>query len=181
MLKEIAKYILWGWGYNKLGTEVDGFYSFDLRKSHKCFKNTIDVAGIKKVSRFIPSVGYKCYYSVKGIEAKASLSDFKNGFCAASAYTYIIAPIGIIPIELIPEKVGLIEVDFGKLAMKKFRNKIDEMEGVSLVVRAKKRIDSRFTDEEAYREWCAETLERTAYRCSQELLFWRNVIEFKGA
>jgi len=181
MLKEIAKYILWGWGYNKLGTEVGGMHSLDLCKPAKDFKNIIDVVGVKKISKHVPSVGYEYYYDVKGIEAKASLSDFKNGFCAAPAYTYIIAPKGIVPKELIPDKIGFIEVDFEAFEIKKGSNKIENMKGVKIIIRAKKRMDKRFTDDKIYRKWCAETLERTAYRCSQELLFWRNVIEFKGA
>lgn len=38
LLKEIAKYILWGWGYNKLATEVGGMYSLDFLQPKKSLK-----------------------------------------------------------------------------------------------------------------------------------------------
>ncbi len=176
MLKEIAKYILWGWGYNKLATEVGGMYSYDFCLTGK---NIIDVAGAKTIHPFIKGQGYQPkYYDIKGIEAKASLSDYKNGFCAAPAHTYIIAPKGIIPAELIPQKIGFIEVDFNRFSLTKQINKVTELTGVEIIVKPKRRIDSRFRDLEAYRKWSADTLERIAYRCSHELLFWRNTIEF---
>jgi hypothetical protein len=179
MLKEIAKYILWSWGYNKLATEVGGMYSYDFRQPNKDFKNVIDVVGAKTIHPFVKGEGYKSkYYEIKGIEAKASLSDFKNGFCAAPAHTYIIAPKGIIPVEHIPDKIGFIEVDFDKFSLKKWSNKIEYITGVELVIKPKRRIDSRFQNIGEYRKWSIDTLERISYRCSQELLFWKNTIEF---
>jgi hypothetical protein len=176
MLKEIGKYILWGWGYNKLATEVAGMYSYDLNILKK---NVIDVVGAKTIHPFVKGEGYKPkYYDIKGIEAKASLSDFKNGFCAAPAHTYIIAPKGIIPKELIPEKIGFIEVDFNSFSMKRGSSRIEDMSGVDIVIKPKRRLDSRFQSKEDYQKWGMDTLERIAYRCSQELLFWRNTIEF---
>ena len=178
LLKEISKYILWGWGYNRLGTEVGDMHSNDLHIDGKDYKSIIDTVGVKKITN--KKIGSKriVHYDVKGIEAKASLSDFKNGFCAAPYYTYIISRINVIPIDLIPDKIGFIEVDLDNFQLKKFSQKIPDMKGVELVRRAKKRIDSRFKDEVAYRKWCAETLERVSYRCGSELLFWRNYIEF---
>ena len=183
LLKEISKYILFGWGYNKLGTEVGGMWDIDISKifynpSHKKWsrKNIVDCVGLKKVSQ---GRG-KFYYDMKAIEAKASLSDYKNGFCGACAKTYIITTPNTIPIELLPRKIGLIEVDLDILKLKKWSQKIPDMQGVNLVRQVNKRIDSRFKDEEAYRKWCQESLERVAYRSSSELLFWRNYIEFSG-
>ena len=177
LLKEISKYILWGWGFNKLGTEVGGMWDYDIsklfHKQGKSQKDIIDCVGIRKVSE---GRG-KFHYDMKGIEAKASLNDFKNGFCAASAYTYIISTMNTIPIELLPPKIGFIEINFDILELKKWSQKIPDMKGVTLVRNAKKRIDSRFKDELAYRKWCAESLERVAYRCGSELLFWRNYID----
>lgn len=178
LLKEISKYILFGWGYNKLGTEVYGMWDNDISKlfykPDKKKKDIIDCVGIKKIRR----KGIKPYFDMRGIEAKASLSDFKNGFCAGIAYTYIICPINTIPLDLIPPKIGLIEVDLNKFQLPKNSQKISDMQGVTVVRTAKKRIDSRFKSEEGYRKWCADSLERIAYRCSSELLFWRNYIEF---
>lgn len=178
LLKEISKYILWGWGYNKLGTEVGGMWDIDISKQFfkqgKSRKEIVDCVGLKKVS-----LGRgKFYYDMKAIEAKASLSDYKNGFCGACARTYIISPVNTIPIDQLPDKIGFIEVDFNIFELKKWSQKIPDMKGVSLVRQAKKRIDSRFKDEEKYRKWCQDSLERVSYRCGSELLFWRNYIEF---
>jgi hypothetical protein len=92
---------------------------------------------------------------------------------------YIISPINTIPIDQIPISIGLIEVDLDNFQLKKYSQKISDMKGVNLVRKAKKRIDSRFKDEETYRKWCAGLLESVAYRCGSELLFWRNYIELK--
>ena len=171
LLKEISKYILFGWGYKMLGTEVGGMWDLDIGKKRK---EIIDCVGIKKIH----VASRKYHYDMKGIEAKASLSDFKNGFCCAPAMSYIICPADVIPIELVPEKIGCITVDLDIFELKKWSQKIPDMKGVILVRKAKKRIDSRFKSEEAYRKWCQECLERVAYRSSSELLFWRNYIEF---
>ena len=183
LLKEISKYILWGWGYNKLGTEVGGMWDIDIselfyKPGNKNYsrKNIIDCVGLKKVSK---GRGKKPYYDARGIEAKASLSDFKNGFCGAIANTYIISPVNTIPIDELPDKIGLIEVNLDNFQLKKYSQKMSDMKGVTLVKRAKKRIDSRFKDEEAYRKWCNGLLEKVAYRSGSELLFWRNYIELK--
>ena len=173
LLKEISKYILFGWGYKMIGTEVHGMWDLDIGKKRK---EIIDCVGLKKV-RVAPR---KFHYDMKGIEAKASLSDFKNGFCCAPAMSYIITTVNTIPIELIPKDIGLIEIDLDNFELKKYSQKISDMKGIVLVKRAKKRIDSRFKDEEKYRKWCADSLERIAYRSSSELLFWRNFIEFSG-
>ena len=178
LLKEISKYILFGWGYNKLGTEVGGMWDNDIsklfHKEDKHRKDIIDCVGLRKVSE---GRG-KYHYDMKGIEAKASLSDFKNGFCASPAYTYVISTLGTIPVDLVPKDIGFIEVDLDIFELKKYSQKIPDMKGVELVRRAKKRIDSRFKNEEKYREWCEKSLEGIAYRSSSELLFWRNYIEF---
>ena len=57
----------------------------------------------------------KTKYTLFTMEAKASLSDFKNGFSVAGDYSYVIAPAGIIKKELIPDGVGLIEVDMERV------------------------------------------------------------------
>ena len=171
LLKEISKYILFGWGYKMLATEVSGMWDLDIGKKRK---EIIDAVGIKKV-RVAPR---KFHYDMKGIEAKASLSDFKNGFCCAPAFSYIISTVNTIPIDLIPKDIGLVEVDLDIFELKKWSQKISDMKGVTLVKKAKKRIDSRFKSEEAYRKWCENSIDGVAYRNSSELLFWRNYIRF---
>lgn len=182
LLKEISKYILWSWGYNRIATEVHNMYDLDISKQwrtkNKGLKSIIDTVGIKKCHKFIPYEGHQHWYDVRGIEAKASLSDFKNGFCAAPAHTYIISPKGIIPVDLVPDKIGLIEVDFNIFELKKSTNKVESIKGIEVVKKSKRRIDRRFSDVEHYKKWCLEMLDTVSYRCSHELLFWRNCIEF---
>jgi hypothetical protein len=179
LLKEIAKYILFGWGYNRIGTEVNSMQSYEFREKGKDFKSVIDAVGVKRCRQKKLINGESAYYyDVKGIESKATLSDFKNGFCVAPMYTYIIAPINTIPIELIPDKIGFIEVDLEKFQLPKNSQNIPDMKGVQLTKRASKRLDSRFKTEEVYRKWCLEVLDDVAYRSTSELLFWRNYIEF---
>jgi hypothetical protein len=176
LLKEVAKYILWGWGYNRLGTEVDSMYSFDgteNTRKRRGMKNIVDVAGVK-----ISKSRGKSIYDVRIVESKATLQDFKSGYCSCASHNYIIAPKGIIPLNLIPENIGLIEVEISQLEIQKYSQKISDMKGVELVKKAKKKRDSRFKTEESYQKWCHDILEKIAYRSGSELLFWRNYIEF---
>lgn len=50
--------------------------------------------------------------TIKCMEAKYSLSDFRNGFCIGGEYNYLIAPEGVIPIKEVPPFTGVIEIDF---------------------------------------------------------------------
>lgn len=82
--------------------------------------------------------GFKATYSgevtIKSVEAKASYSDFKNGFCIGGEYNYLIAPVGVIPVKEVPSFVGLIEIDFDKFYYKGNRIK----SGYKTIQRAKK-------------------------------------------
>jgi hypothetical protein len=178
MLKEIAKYILFAWGYKIVATEVYGMWTGEYWGESE--KNIIDTVGAKKITNFIPGKGYNPYWDIKGIEAKASYADFKNGFCQAPAYSYVIAPINTVPIDELPKHIGLIEVDLDKFKIKKYFKTLSDFQGVTLVKRAKKNIDKRFGDEATYRKWCEDTVERIAYRTSTELLFKRSIINFGG-
>jgi hypothetical protein len=104
-LKQIAKYILWTLGYKYIATEVlvGCDYKFFKENELKTKGGIIDAFGLKEVSN--------SELVSMGIESKATLSDYKNGFNVVPDYNYIIAPKGIIPKELIPKEIGLIEVD----------------------------------------------------------------------
>lgn len=79
-----------------------------------------------------------------GIEAKVSYSDFINGFCCQCDYTYVIAPTGIIPIDKIPNKIGLIEIDLDNYSI----SGCDlEMKGIKIIKRAYNRMQQS-TDKE---------------------------------
>lgn len=171
-LKQIAKYLLWAAGYTVIGTEVGGFNDWHTRNDgfpENCsYKNTIDTVGFKMTGW---SNGVPKSISTWGMEAKASLSDYKNGFCTVSQYTTIIAPKGIIPVEIIPEKIGLIEVDLKNYFIK--FNKAGNMEdsGIECTKSAKQRLAPRFANREERKMWAMRQLQRIAYRCSHENLF----------
>lgn len=113
-------------------------YSHDSKGNSK---NTIDVVGVKKITPFVKGIGHlPSYYDVKGIEAKASLADYKNGFCQASMYSYVITPINTIPIELIPDKIGFIEVDFNNFYIKKKLTKYTRYKWCKFNKKSKKEI-----------------------------------------
>lgn len=113
ILKQIGKYILRTRGCKIIGTEIDIGYDGKT----PIFNDVPDF--FKRTNkRVIDVVGVKCSNSnwrkdskTIGIESKASLSDYKNGFCTRCDYTYVIAPINTIPIDKVPKDIGLIEVD----------------------------------------------------------------------
>lgn len=149
-LKQIGKYILKNKGCQVIGEEiiVDSSYYLqnnDTFNKKVIYKNTIDLLGLKVKGTFYhyndwetqeekftePTI--RCI----GIESKASLEDFKNGFCCNPEKVYIIAPIGIIPKELIPPKIGLIEVDLQNYKITKLNTGCYKLEGVYETVKAK--------------------------------------------
>lgn len=100
---------------------------FDLKLGYKIHNKSITDA-----------FGFKATYSgdvtIKSVEAKASYSDFQNGFCIGGEYNYLIAPKGVIPVDEVPSFVGLIEIDFDKFYYKGNRIK----SGYKTIQRARK-------------------------------------------
>lgn len=79
-----------------------------------------------------------------GFEAKASLSDYRNGFNAGADKTYIIAPKGIIPYNEIPKGIGFYEVDLKNYKISIVKNKgIVLNDGIKLIKRASSRHKNR--------------------------------------
>lgn len=117
--KEVAKIVLYeNFNCRFVATEVF------MRRMTGCSKINIDALGItKKLDKVV------------GIEAKASMSDFNNGFCIQAPYTYIICPSGVIPTEVIPKGIGLIYVDIEKV---RFNKGMRELYGVEIIKRATK-------------------------------------------
>lgn len=114
LLQQISKYFLRNKGCKIIGTEVNmGFSDCSHINPMK------DYFKVSAYHKTIPDcIGLKCnnYNWNKDcksivIEAKSSLSDYKNGFFAYADYTYVIAPLNIIPLDKIPKGIGLIEVD----------------------------------------------------------------------
>ena len=138
LLKYLGQYILYTqMNCKTVGVEIRNMqhYDTDMPKN----KKIIDVCGITLHKD-----------KVIGIEAKASLSDFNNGFSCLCPYTYVICPRDIIPVDKIPKNIGLIYVD---LEILKIINNRNEVQGVEIVKRASKRIDSRFKSDRIYNNW----------------------------
>ena len=101
----------------------------------------------------------------KGVEAKASLQDFRSGFCTEANYCYVIAPKGIVPVDEVPKRIGLVEVDFDVVEV--LVTPVVKCLGVQLVKRA------------TYNSSTLGSADRMLYRIAQqntqETMFWHSV------
>jgi len=125
-LKQIAKILAHHKGCQVIAEEVIGFA--DKTISEK--KGIVDVAGVK-LSWKATNLDIITY----GYEAKATLQDFKNGFNAGADFTYVIAPKGVIPKELIPKDIGFYEVDLQDYKLSYLKN----YSGVNLILKPRNR------------------------------------------
>lgn len=130
----------------------------------------------KNRKRIIDVMGMTRKFQVYGIEAKASLSDYRNGFCACLPYTYIICPKDVIPIEDVHPYIGLIYVDIPNFHIVGYGN----MYGIEVVRGARKRIDSRWLDknnnfdEERYYRTVDKWYDYIAYRNTVQSVYNRS-------
>jgi hypothetical protein len=168
-----------------------GFYKY----SWKFSKNKQEQKAIEKQiemcrNEACESFGYKSYlwrhigwayqdvYQIRGIEVKVSYSDFRNGFCIMPEYTYVLAPKGIVPVNELPKKVGLLEFDFDgyyKAAKPNWRDYL------SVTKNARKQYDSYFKENKNGREvfsyakhaeYCMKLLFDIAYQNTKEHIYW---------
>ena len=104
-------------------------------------------------------------YTIRCIEAKVSLSDFRAGFCRTADYAHIIAPKGLLTPDMLPAGMGLVEVDFNEL-----RRGRKYLHGVEVVRKAvKARAEALPADRQAWvdrvmREICAGYTNERVYR-----------------
>ena len=115
------------------------------------------------------------------IEAKASLQDFKNGYNTGAELTYIIAPRGVIPHELIPDKIGLIEVDMDNYGIKVKYGDMT-LKGIEEVIKAKRRLPKLFGEcqphkSQSYLRWGLKAIESVAYRSTVNDIFNKEEIK----
>lgn len=107
------------------------------------------------------------------LEAKASVSDFKNGFSVAGDYSYVIVPEGLIGKDLVPNGIGLLEVDIERAVTDK-----DYKGSIKVSKRVKKMVDPKFIDRdgnihELYRESeMADIITRISVRNANENHYW---------
>jgi hypothetical protein len=140
-------------------------------------KNVIDVDGVKGNLLNLRENTVD-NYKVMGIESKASYQDFLNGFCCQCEYTYIIAPVGVIPVERLPLKIGLIEVDLSKYLIK-LKQRF-EFEGITTVKQCSSRKKELYKRNDIYRVDTFNVLKKIAYRNTVNDVFKKNEIEVKG-
>jgi hypothetical protein len=167
-LKQIAKYLLWKRGYKCIATEVGGFHDFENDINGKPNrKNTIDVVGLKTAGWHggrIPRM------KLMGFEAKASLSDFRSGYCTACEYTYIIAPKGVVPKAELAAGVGLVEVDLAEYRIGREGTQVCYA-GIECVAEAKSTLAKRFDDKQQRDQWVLSQVPRMFYRAAAENLW----------
>lgn len=183
-LKQIAKYILYSKGYNCLATEVQMTRYCNYLKDYEWFnkkainKNIIDVVGVKG-NLLNTRQNTVDKYKVMGIEAKASYQDFLNGFCCQCENTYIIAPVGVIPVDRLPDKIGLIEVNLSNYKIKRTHRGF-EFEGINTVKKCISRKKELFTNDNRFRVDTFNMLRRIAYRSTVNDIFKNNEIRIEG-
>jgi len=118
-------------------------------------------------------------YKVMGIEAKASYSDFLNGFCTQCEYTYVIAPVGVIPVDKLPAKIGLIECDISNYIIKNKFNKF-EFKGITTTKQCSSRKKEMYKRDDIYRVDTFNVLRKIAYRNTVNDIFKKNEIMIEG-
>lgn len=142
------------------------------------YKSVIDVVGIKGGLLNLRDSNVD-KYKVMGIESKATYSDFLNGFCCQCEYTYIIAPAGVIPLDKMPDKIGLIEVDLDNYTIKNTHRGF-EFKGITIVKKCFSRKKELYDKDNIYRIDAFNTLRRIAYRSTVNDVFKKNEIEIKN-
>jgi len=113
-----------------------------------------------------------------GIEAKASYSDFLNGFCTQCEYTYVIAPIGIISIDRLPKGIGLITVDLSNYKIR-LKNKF-EFKGITTVKQCSSRRKEIYKRDDIFRVDTFNVLRKIAYRNTVNDIFKKSEIKIEG-
>ena len=119
-------------------------------------------------------------FKVMGIEAKASYSDFLNGFCCQCEYTYIIAPVGIIPIDKLPKGIGLITIDLQNYSIKQNGIGKFEFKGIITVKQCSSRRKEMYKRDDIYRVDTFNVLRRITYRNTVNDIFKKNEIKIEG-
>jgi hypothetical protein len=140
----------------------DGWWTRKRRPNST--RSIIDVLGVGKRVVQNASTGHRRteMWVTRGIEVKASLSDFRSGFCQGADFTYVMAPKGVVPLSEVPKGVGLVEVD-----VERVRVQIEPVIGVVGAVVAKKStfmMDSRFKTLDAHQKYVTDLIARIAAR-----------------
>jgi len=142
-------------------------------------KRIIDVVGIKG-----SYIGIKKdildNYKVMGIEAKASYQDYLNGFCCHCDYTYIIVPKGVIPVDKLPKKIWLIEINLEKYKIKIGRTRNFEFKGIETVKQCSSRRKELLKRKDIYSNKLINTLRDIANRSTINDIYKNPEIKIEG-
>ena len=109
----------------------------------------------------------------KGVEAKATLQDFRSGFCMFPDYTYVIAPKGIVPVVEVPKSVGLLEVDLAKVSVKV--SPVVIVHGLKIAKKPRFSREPSLQEPEGLDQVVQNVLRKIAQQNTQEVLFWNGV------
>lgn len=168
-----------GWNSPPYG-DSDKYAEFEETKNH-CFELASEEMGYDKFlyKRLECAWGY--IYQTRGIEAKASYSDFRNGFSMAADYTYIIAPLGVVPVNELPKEVGLLEFDFDMYEKGELWGDSRWEKCLKITKQTKKRYDSCFYEDrikrkgfmfDKHKNFCEELLFRISQQNTHESVYW---------
>lgn len=141
-----------------------------------CYENACEALKLPKDAYKKLKSPYKEEFLLATVEAKWSYEDFKNGFSVSGDHSYLIAPVGVIPLEEIPAKVGLLEFDFDC-----FHETKDWEKALKVTKKPKKEYDSLFLNEptnkksfnvEKHEQFCRELIYAIAQESTEESVFW---------
>lgn len=205
--KAYALYQKWDQTALKYASEIEGlttpsyngkprwadFYGIHNDKSvarnysrENCYKQAAKEMGLPEWLRHESLWLNRYDYNVRSIESKVSLSDFHNGFSMNAEHSYIIAPKGVIPLQELPEKVGLLEFNFDTY-------EADNSDGIwqnhLVLTKAPKKIyDSSFYNDrvkkkglmkEKHGEYAMNLIYRIAQQSTQEQVAWNPFLKKK--
>jgi hypothetical protein len=79
-----------------------------------------DAAGLQRQyvgSKFVDGkyVPQPDRYTLRLVEVKVSLADFRSGYCTGGHFVYVLTPPGLLTPEMLPPGIGLMEADPDKL------------------------------------------------------------------
>jgi hypothetical protein len=111
---------------------------------------------------------------LRGVEAKVSRSDFKNGFiCSGCNYNYVLTPIRLVSPSLLPRGVGLIEYNRYKFSCEPSddpKRRPYRMSGLRVIRRANYRELPRFQVDHAIAAIAKRRLSETKREALAEVL-----------
>ena len=119
LLKQVAMY----WLYCEMGCKAVADEIPVDRYGYLQHRRELMKQGFRRTKQFADAVGisagnYSTKFTSRAVEVKVSRSDFRSGFCVGTDLVYILAPKGVLTKDDIPKRIGFIEADLEKLAVR---------------------------------------------------------------